>query len=320
MSKRSSAWFIPYEIRPSKQIERRIVLDCIQAGSAAGMNIGQMPYIGMGGFRFFDFVLANKFLSTNRFISIEHDESLIARCDLNKPFESIEIYTGGADDFMVERGFQESSIIWFDFEGALSENLRDDLIGLSSAVKPDSFVFVTTGGEMPKELVGIGKEEKRLERIRSMIGAHTAGVTTEQMKKNGFPVAVALIAANILKFGFAGRSDGEFLPLLRLAYKDSAWMVTVGGFFGRSQFASDLKREVKRRQPFLKLHKKEYVLQIAQYNLTDIERRRFDFAATAPKGSRSAKQQLRRLGFDNRTIEQYKDLMRFIPRYFEALV
>ncbi len=71
--KPSTAKFIPYDLRPAKQAERRILLDFLKCGNEAGLTISDCRYVGMGGTRFIDFHLMHRFLSVNRMISLERD-------------------------------------------------------------------------------------------------------------------------------------------------------------------------------------------------------------------------------------------------------
>src|SRR5215469_3114330 len=83
---RSSAISIPYDIRPSKQVERRIILDMLLTAAASGFPIAKSKYVGMGGVKFFDFIMFHRYLGLKEFISLEHDSDLLARCNFNKPF------------------------------------------------------------------------------------------------------------------------------------------------------------------------------------------------------------------------------------------
>jgi hypothetical protein len=320
MKKTSSAWFIPYDVRPGKQVERRIVLDTLQAAKAAGIKLEELGLIGMGGVRYIDFLLANKVVGIRQFTSLEHDENLLARCEFNKPFHDLEIYSGPASQFIAEVGFNNPCVIWFDFEQGISQDLSDDMIALSGAVKPGTFIYITATAELPEKLRKINGLPKRLEQLQQDIEPFGANLDASSLNPGNFPTFATQLVRAFLTFGFAGRSDGVFFPFLRINYKDSTWMATVGGYFGSQENVDKLREAFRGRCDFLKPSSDQFVYTIEQFNITDAERRLFDRAAIARRSRRSEKIALRKLGFRESILIQYSDLMRFIPRYFESVL
>lgn len=317
---RSSAWTLSYDIRPSKQVERRIVLDAIDAAHEAGICVRSYPMIGMGGTRYIDFLVANKTLGIDRFISIEHDSDLIPRCEFNKPFGRVDIFDGSSAEFIVTRGFTEPSLVWMDYEQPLSIGMHDELVSLATSVVPNSFVVVTLSGELPERWSKIPKTKARLEAAQEEFGAFAQNLESDNFDKSKFRWTVGSLIRSSLGFGFSGRNDGTWLPFLNVIYKDSVWMVTVGGFFGEADLFGSLKAAIKSRAPFLSRSVRGDFYQIGQFNITDAERRLLDRAALRNPREKNAKGKLRDLGFSDLMIDQYAELMRFIPRYFESSI
>src|SRR4051812_13576235 len=112
----STAWFIDYDVRPNKQIERKILFETIRTAELAGVEVASLPYIGLGGFRFTDFVAAKRILGTSSFVSLERDKSLYPRCEFNKPFESVSVRNVSAQDFLTNNGLSAPAVVWLDFE------------------------------------------------------------------------------------------------------------------------------------------------------------------------------------------------------------
>ncbi len=320
MSPRSSAWFISYDLRPGKQIERRIVLETLQGANAAGFRIRDFPLIGMGGVRFIDFLLANRVLGMQKFISLEHDDKLVPRCEFNKPFQDFEIFRGTSDEYIETIGFNKQCVIWFDHERGLSKDLRDEMVTLASNVVPGSFIFITATAEVPARIRRIERLEKRLSQICADLEPFGSDLSIEDLKDDGFHIPAARILRRALSFGFAGRGDGVFFPYIRLNYKDTIWMMTVGGYFGSPQDVTRLETEISSRCPFLRPTLEEFVYVVEQFNITDAERRLFDRASVSGKSRRSERIALRKLGFRASAVDQYRELMRFIPRYFESVL
>lgn len=320
MTNRSTAWFISYDLRPGKQIERRIVLDTLQAAKVAGFQIETLPLVGMGGFRFIDFLLANRVLGMRKFTSLEHDDRLIPRCEFNKPFHNFPIFSGTSSEFIERIGFPEPCVAWFDIERGISKDLRDDMLALAGSVQPRSFVFVTATAELPEHIKRINGLPKRLTQLREEIEPFGTLLEPGDLNTERFHVPAARLLRAALSFGFSGRADGVFFPYLRLNYKDTTWMMTVGGYFGPKPDAVLLRKAFRGRCDFLKPSAGHFVYVVEQFNMTDAERRLFDRASIALRARRSEKITLRKLGFRQSILDQYADLMRFIPRYFESVL
>lgn len=320
MSGKSSAWHIAYDIRPGKQIERRLVMESLQAAKAPSVPVDNLRFVGMGGFRFIDFLLANRVLGVNKFTSIEHDEAIIPRCEFNKPFSGIELFSGSSSEYIEKIGFSDPAIIWFDYERGVSSDLKDDMLALAGAVKPGSFVFITATAELPQSLKNLKGLAKRRAALQEDVTPLAANVIDEDMNAQIFHLTAAKILLGAIRLGFAGRADGVFYPYLRLTYKDSTWMMTIGGYFGVEAKIKEIQKSLKERCGFLKPDNCNFVFQVEQFNITDAERRLMDRAAIAPKARRSERIALRKLGIRQSIVDQYEDLMRFVPRYYESII
>lgn len=284
----------------------------------AGVAVRQLPFIGMGGVRYIDMLLARKVAGMSDFVSLEHDRTLWKRCALNKPFAQMEIYEGSAADYLAKVGLRRPAVIWFDIEKMASKDARDDIISLATGAKPGSFVFVTAGAEMPVDLRAVKGKDRRLAQLKEKFAPLADKVPESWLGANEFHRASAHLAIKFLRFGFAGRADGVFRPLINLTYKDSAWMATVGGFFGPEAQADGIRRLVREHLKFAMGHVNDAPFEIEQFNITDAERLIFDRSASAPPRSRRYRNQLAALGFRPSVIDQYTKLVRFIPRYVEA--
>ena len=97
-------------------------------------------------------------------------------------------------------------------------------------------------------------------------------------------------------------------------------MATAGGYFGQEDHISSISSSLGERYAFLKPDSGNEVYEVGQFNITDAERRLFDKAALASDDEIKTKKHLVRLGFDEAMIDQYRSVMRFIPRYFESLL
>ena len=51
----STASFIAYDLRPAKEIERRMIVDFVRGVSGCGIDLSLYHYLGMGGSAFYRF-------------------------------------------------------------------------------------------------------------------------------------------------------------------------------------------------------------------------------------------------------------------------
>lgn len=132
---------------------------------------------------------------------------------------------------------------------------------------------------------------------------------------------MADILLRIVRYAFNARPDGQFFPILKVIYKDTSWMVTVGGFFGTLSTGNTLIREWQRTMGFLPRHNNDRFYELPRFNITDSERRLLDIQATrrvSPRRRDPLPGKISRLGFNRTFVSNYQKLIRYIPRYFES--
>jgi hypothetical protein len=314
---RSSAAYVPYDLRPSKQTERRILIDFFLAARSAGIPVSSLPYIGMGGIKFVDFIMMHKFLGNKQFTSIEGDPAIIERCKFNKPFGSIKLYSGDVADFIDNFDEEAPHIFWLDYDWALSRNVFDDLIDLGSKLAPGSFLIVTVSGEASGPLRKLN-DRGRLQYFRENLNDFALDFDETHFGDASIRFALSKMLLSILIYSFRARHPAQFFPGVKLIYKDSSWMVTVGGYFGQQSEGLALMRNAREHLPFLSKSEDNTFFQVPQFNMTDSERRVFDLLVTNTPRDRSRARMIKNWGFDADFVRQYRNMIRYIPRYFES--
>ena len=93
MSEESSQSYltVPYDLRPSKQVERRMLLDFFRRLASSGVPIEEFRYTGMGSIHFVDHILFHKFLGIDKLVSVEHDVGIKSRLRFNLPFDHVAL-------------------------------------------------------------------------------------------------------------------------------------------------------------------------------------------------------------------------------------
>jgi hypothetical protein len=152
----STAKFIAYNLRASKQAERRILIDLLKCANEAGVNISDCRYVGMGGSLFYDFHLIHRFLGVRRMVSLEHNAEMYERSIFNCPYDFIKIRNETVAEFIESDVEATRTVYWLDYDGGIGPEITADIISLGNHVKRDGFAFVTVYAEPP----GAIKEKK----------------------------------------------------------------------------------------------------------------------------------------------------------------
>src|SRR5688572_12025690 len=79
---------VHYELRPAKQVERRMIIDALRLMSLSGFPIDDYQYTGMGSIFFVDFILFHKFLGISDMVNAEHS-AIPNRVTFNQPYDFI---------------------------------------------------------------------------------------------------------------------------------------------------------------------------------------------------------------------------------------
>ena len=317
MTPQSSARFVSYDLRPAKQAERRILLDLVALGRACGLELSGYRYVGMGANRFYDFQLLHRYLGIHNMVSLEHDPNMIERARFNAPYGFIEIREQSTTDFIQLDDFDGRSIYWFDYDGAIGTEVIDDIYSLGTAVSPGDFIFVTVGGEPPRALRKRSTPQ-RVDWYTETFGDVANQIRPEDCEDSTFRHSVHKLLCTALRHAFASADDVFSIPL-QIFYSDSTQMVTVGGCYLRAADDEEFRRKCQQELPFLDVEGDDPYL-IPHLSLSERERQVFDLAATGRRRNSKAFNQLRLMGFVDRDVERYRELIRYIPRYVETIV
>ena len=152
MGRQSSAGYVAYDLRPAKQCERKMMLDSFNVAMECGLPVSQYRYVGMGGCKFYDFLLVHKYLGLDRMISLEHDEVMACRARYSCPYKFIEIFEGTIRDFLLGDNYGGNTIYWLDFDRGISNELLGEVKAAAGCVKPGDFLFATVNAEVPSYL------------------------------------------------------------------------------------------------------------------------------------------------------------------------
>jgi len=227
-----------YALRPNKNVERKMVMDCLLSLKDK-FGLHTYRYIGFGSMWFCDFILAHKMLGINELISIEIKEHA-ERALFNRPYKCIKVMGGMSSDVLEKIGVDKrKSIVWLDYDSKLGGPVLKDLQFLCRNAKGGTFLIATVNAHV-KQLDNVsdidGNQLYRLEALEYIVGDPDllpTGITSNDLTIEEFPSIVSKILferinSSIVK---SGRSE-RFLPIFNISYADSTPMVTVGGIIG----------------------------------------------------------------------------------------
>jgi hypothetical protein len=294
------------------------MLDLLKLAGDIGLPISSYRYVGMGANRFYDFIMFHKYLGIKDMVSLENDPSFFKRAEFNKPYNFVRVSLQSSSDFLSEDGFERSSIVWFDYDDGLGPEMTSDIENLGLKAKVGDFCFVTAPC-LPPGFLSKLKMQERLAKINDVFGDYANGLTIDDMQDTNFAAAVSHVLLTAFKRSFAYRSEGSFVPILKVRYADGIPMATIGGAFLPERQASDIREAVVKSLEILKIESEE-LCRIKSFNLTERERVLFDLAATRKRKRSAERNRLRDLGFKDDDIEQYGHLLRYLPRYFETII
>lgn len=222
-----------YDLRPAKQVERRMIIDVLQRLAAGGFQLRDYQYTGLGSVYFVDFVLLHRLLGIRKLLSVEFDQSITKRVDFNRPFSVVDIKMSAVGDVIPTLDKDLKHILWLDYDSQLDRSIVTDVALAGYHLSVGSILLVTIDLKPPALREGPNEwMEYYAEQARMYFGS---GWTREQFSLSALPRTVAEIVFNAIRNGIAGRPSVKFLPLMSFKYADGHPMLTVGGILGTEE-------------------------------------------------------------------------------------
>src|SRR5580700_2477566 len=121
MAKISSTERVQFDLRPAKQVERRMFVDALQRLAHAGFQISDYQYTGFGSVYFVDFILLHKLLGIRRMCSVEYKGELRERVVFNRPFKCVKVKMAPASSVIPSLNRDLKHLLWLDYDCSISE-------------------------------------------------------------------------------------------------------------------------------------------------------------------------------------------------------
>src|SRR5712692_3968958 len=140
---------VHYELRPAKQVERRMLIDALQILGESGFPVREYHYMGMGSVYFIDFILFHRILGIGSMTSVEYDKTIEKRIQFNKPFDFVHIEIEAIGDVIPSLSQDQRHLLWLDYDGILSRSRLQDMALASTYLTRGSIFLVTLDIEPP---------------------------------------------------------------------------------------------------------------------------------------------------------------------------
>lgn len=304
---------VAYDLRPSKQVERRMLLDFFRRLAGCGLVFEKYRYTGMGSIHFVDHILFHKFLGIEKLVSVERDEDIERRVRFNRPFDSVELKIMEVGSFIPELREDEQHIVWLDYDYQLTAEVISDVKACANLLSVGSFVLVTVDAEPPKGSTGADDNLKHYCGIAGQFWKNewTKGDFSNQV----LHLRVLDFIVSALREGVAARQGVEVVPCISFFYADGHRMVTLGVQIGAGDEAAKLERIKSGGASYLVTRFGDDPFHIDVPVLT--RRERLFLERTMPSAEF---EKTEAVGVSEKEFDKFTRIYRFLPSYAELLL
>lgn len=244
MSKKSYR-LIDYYLRPSKSIERKMVLEAIR-GIAKKTQI-DYAYIGMGAIAFIDFRMFHKEMVIDDMTSIEAAKLDKDRFEFNKPFK-IQMEYDTVSAVLPKIDFKgKDSLVWLDYDGNFNRSIVEDIKSLFSVMMPFSIMLLTCRQDLDPYFEKNNGEIENFDKFKDEFEEYCPiNLSKASFENSNHLNLIYETMTNAIAETLSNRNSGlldsdkvSFKQLFFFDYGDNTSMLTFGGvILNRTQFRS----------------------------------------------------------------------------------
>jgi hypothetical protein len=307
----SSSTKIAYDLRPSKQAERYILVEFLHKLRETGIRMEDYRYVGFGAQYFYDFRLFHQLLGIRELTSVEGSplESVQKRCQFNKPYGDLELVLGLSTDYLRDASPDHNYLIWLDYDFGYGEVCHNDLTTILPKFRSGTILIVTIDLERPeykepRELRDELAEQVPPEVLRS--------VAPQAFSPSQWPMTIIQLIERSITLGMYGRTDTTFLRLFSFEYRDTHRMYTFGGVL------ADLpaKRKIQRVARAWQFHCKDKLRNVRRIPRLMMTRKERGYLDELALSSREYKGEI---GVSVEDFKAYQEYYRYLPLYSEIV-
>lgn len=242
-----SGEYVAYHLRYNKFIDRQTFIDLL-IRIQRFFDISKYTYIGFGGVFLEDFKLIYNIFDVKKLISIEQQEFVISRQNINKPTSDTLCFQGLSGEFITNYDSfieDESVIVWFDYANPkqLGDQLREieslgsileegDILRVTFNANSDTLynpVYVKEENSQEEKIKREPIEivlEKKWRKLISRLGVYGKVATNdfdcEYMRQDKYYNVIIKLYQYALSKGLRGKSKLKAIHIMNNIYKDEA--------------------------------------------------------------------------------------------------
>ena len=319
-ARHSSSDRVPYDLRPRKQVERRMMVHALQKLAETGFPISSYLYAGFGAFFFVDFIVFRRLLAIRDMVSIEHDLNYKNRVLFNKPFADIDVRFQQSAEFISQMNREKKHILWLDYDGPVHRDQLDDLNISASILSPGSLLIATfdvdfdKASEIRESTTGERQSTWR-QRFKRETGIYydpnwgTSQFTASDIARRTIEVVGAAIES-----GLNMRQEITYENVFSFLYADGHEMLTIGGIISSEHERSLLSKVDWTILPFVRRKLAEDPFRIDVPVLTRKERLYIDSHMPA------APEWTPEFEMNAQELAKYARVYQYCPLYAELLL
>lgn len=243
---------VHYELRPAKQVERRMLLHAFHELRNLGYAISNYEYTGLGSIYFVDFTLFHRYLGLTRMTSVEGDPDVQKRVKFNCPYNLITVVNDEMSAQISRLSSDRQHILWLDFDSIITKELLESVHLAASQLSVKSILLVTVDVEPPGRPEDGPKKWNPthwMRHYKQEAGSHFwRGISTRDFAREALPLTNARILQSAINEGLQER-DANFIGMFSFLYADGHRMLSVGGMVGTDEDCRRI-RSLNRKELF----------------------------------------------------------------------
>jgi len=312
-----------YSLRPSKQVERRIMIEVLLRLSKAGYPIEDYSYLGLGSPYYVDFVMFHKYLFIHDMVCVEWAD-VPKRMRFNKPFKFIKLRMGALSTHIPRMPLKKKHLVWLDYDRSLDPDMLQDIDGCLNRMAPKSILVITIDAraKLPKDYapeVEAMKESEReqltAETYQEWLSNYVGEAITRPTISAGHvaPLFYEVVVERIRHTLSTRVPSLRFLQIFHFVYKDGAPMLTIGGMIGTGEDEEALDRACIFKHEFVRVDGDHLAISVPPLTLREKQwlESRLDKKLTAAK---------LRFELEEDLLENYRRFYRQYPTYMETVL
>ncbi|MGD1029327.1 O-methyltransferase [Candidatus Binatus soli] len=318
-----------YALRPSKQVERKIIMEILLRLPRAGFNISEYSYVGFGSVAYVDFVMFHKYLFIEKMVCIEWGD-IEKRMRFNKPFKFIKLKLKPFSQYIPSIRRRERLLVWLDYDRPLDPEILQDIDGSLSRLCPTS-IFIVTVDARPKlpedefDLQGQSSQQRErasqqrervtLQTYRSWFGPYSNSRITKELVARAHvdPLFYEVILERIRQTLARQNPSLRFIQLFNFFYRDGAPMLTVGGRIGTERDDQALETRGIFEHRFVRRDSESLQISVPPLTIRETQWLNHRLNPTLRAGNLTFE-------LEQTLLDNYRTFYRQYPTYLEALL